>query len=105
MNMKETLPVSDVDIDKILEMAFEQYRSGNLHRARELYEEIVKIHPDNVTALHFIGLIYYEEGDYASAISYIKKRSGWAPAMPMLTIISASFIRISAISMMLKHVT
>ena len=51
----------------------------------------MKIHPDDVNALHFLGLVFFESGDYDSAISLIKKAlrlcPGYADAYNNLGII------------------
>ena len=46
-----------MDIDKAMQSAHDNYRTGNLQRAAEVYLEILRDHPDNADALFMLGLM------------------------------------------------
>ncbi len=56
-----------------IESAFGYYQAGDLQKAEEVYREILAQEPDNVDALHFLGILCYQKKNYDSAISYIKQ--------------------------------
>ena len=56
-----------------IESAFGYHQAGDLQKAEEVYREILAQQPDNVDALHFLGILCYQKKDYDSAISYIKQ--------------------------------
>lgn len=56
---------------KSLELAFTQYQEGNLEEALKIYREALKNHPENLQALHYLGVLSLQSGDYDAAIAYI----------------------------------
>ena len=52
---------------------------GTNQQAEHIFRKILEVQPNNVTALHFIGVIYYQLKDYSSAIRYIKKALQFGP--------------------------
>ena len=66
-------------IDKALQSAFEQFRTGNLNEAEILYKKVLKAKPNNIDALHNLGLICYQRADYDAAIRYIQKELQYNP--------------------------
>lgn len=49
------------------------YKRGHLQDARRLYEETLKLEPDNVEALNNLGVIYLHEKDFLAARSSFEK--------------------------------
>ena len=62
-----------MNINEEIRLAFKYHRSGDLQQAENIYREILKIQPDNVDALHFLGILKYQLGNYDSAIECIEK--------------------------------
>jgi len=71
-----------MDINEAIALALKEQKSGNLIMAESIYRKILEIQPDNVNALHFLGLIYFENKDFDSAIEYISKSLNIEPAYP-----------------------
>jgi len=46
-----------------------QYRAGNLAKAKAMYRDICRQDSDNAAALHFLGVIAFDEGKPAEAIA------------------------------------
>jgi protein O-GlcNAc transferase len=68
-----------VDIKKKINAALEYLRAGNVREAERIFRNILKIQPNNVSALHFTGVICYKRKEYAPAITYIKKALQFGP--------------------------
>lgn len=68
-----------MDIKKKTKLALEYIEAGNLQQAEHIFRNILKVQPNNVSALHFIGVINYQLKNYDSAIKYIRKALQLAP--------------------------
>ena len=49
-----------MNINKTIQLAFEHYQQGNLHKAEYIYREILKVQPDNVIAYCNLGIVLRE---------------------------------------------
>lgn len=65
--------------NEILNLAKEQLKSGNLKQAEILYKEILKTEPNNINALHYMGIIHFRHKQYNDAINYLQKTLFIAP--------------------------
>jgi Flp pilus assembly protein TadD len=45
-----------MNINNAIKSAFENYQAGNLQQAINVCEKIVRIHPDNIKAIHLLGI-------------------------------------------------
>ena len=61
-----------MNINEEIRLALKYHRSGDLQQAENIYREILKIQPDNVDALHFLGILQYQLGNHDSAIECIE---------------------------------
>jgi protein O-GlcNAc transferase len=68
-----------MDIQKAIKSAINCLEAGNLQQAEHEFKEILKVQPNNVSALHFIGVIYYQRKDYNTSIEYIRKAIHFGP--------------------------
>lgn len=68
-----------MDIKTATRSALGYLQSGNLKEAAHIFKKILKVQPNNVSALHFTGLICYQQKDYDSAIKYIRKALLFGP--------------------------
>jgi predicted Zn-dependent protease len=50
-------PVTPSDVDEILDSAVEAYEVGRLDNAEDSCRELVALDPENVLALHLLGII------------------------------------------------
>jgi len=60
-------------VDKVIQSAIEFYNAGNVQQAVTGFKKILKVHPNNITAINSLGIIHYHLKDYDSAIQYMKK--------------------------------
>ena len=51
-----------------LSVALKHHRLGKLQKAKTLYRKILKADPDNVDALHMLGLLLHQSGEHETAI-------------------------------------
>jgi len=70
------LGVRPVDVEKAVSF----HRAGKLDQARRLYENILSIDRDHVTALHFLGVLHHQHGDSVAAIASIQRAIKLDPA-------------------------
>ena len=55
------------------------HRAGNLAKARRIYQDILAVDPDHVVALHFLGVLFHQDGDSDRAIASIQRAIDLAP--------------------------
>lgn len=78
--MTTTGYLTKMNIDEAIQSALENLQSGNIQQAENLYKEILSIQPDNINALHFLGVVHYQNKHYDLAIEYIEKALRINPA-------------------------
>ncbi len=67
------------DTDRLLEIAAEQHRVGNLADARRSYQDILAADPQCAAALFRVGLLELRAGHAGAALAYITRASAAAP--------------------------
>ncbi|MBY0403718.1 MAG: tetratricopeptide repeat protein [Cyanobacteria bacterium] len=60
-------------IEQALSMAIDSHQKGNLPQAESIYLEILKIEAENPDALHLLGVLQTEKGEFVSGIQLIEK--------------------------------
>ena len=60
-------------ISKTLEHGLDEHRSGRLERAETFYRQVLNQDPANPDALHLIGVVAWQQGRHARAVSYIER--------------------------------
>jgi predicted O-linked N-acetylglucosamine transferase (SPINDLY family) len=60
-------------IREALTIAVQHHRAGRWQAAEEVYRQILAVHPDQVDALHLLGVIAYQAGRHEVGIEYIKR--------------------------------
>jgi tetratricopeptide (TPR) repeat protein len=62
-----------MNISESLDIVLDHFQSGKLRQAEYICKKILKKHPNNVDALHFLGVIYSELGNPDLAIDHINR--------------------------------
>ena len=62
-----------------LQKAVSLHQSGKLQQAKNIYQQILEMEPENADALHLLGLISYQFGQSETAITLIKQALGISP--------------------------
>jgi protein O-GlcNAc transferase len=65
---------------KMLQRAFELYQAGDLRQAESVCRKIVENQPGNADALHFLGVLSYQSGNYDAALKYLSEALRYIPA-------------------------
>jgi predicted TPR repeat methyltransferase len=60
-------------IDEALEFAFRLHRDGSLDAAEALYRHIVAAAPNNLNALHYMGVLCHQQNRHAEAAELIER--------------------------------
>lgn len=58
-------------ISEALATAFQHHQAGQFQQAEQIYRQVLAIDPNNVDALHLLGLIALHVGDHTAAVAYI----------------------------------
>jgi protein O-GlcNAc transferase len=66
-------------IPQALALAVQQHQSGNLPQAEQIYRAILEVEPQQVEALHLLGLMASQLGQYERAIEYLGQAVRWQP--------------------------
>jgi len=67
---------------ELLQMALARHRAGNLDHAASVYRLILAGQPDHPDALHYLGVVEYQRGDYAQAVELIGRAAATRPNDP-----------------------
>ncbi len=72
----------DPCISDALARAIQQHQSGQLESARQGYERVLKVAPDNPDALHLSGVLAHQTGDSERAVQQIRRSLDSQPNQP-----------------------
>jgi predicted O-linked N-acetylglucosamine transferase (SPINDLY family) len=61
------------DIDRLIDAGFAQHEAGCLGQAEALYRKALEEDPKNAEALHLLGLIAFQRGEFQSATELIER--------------------------------
>src|SRR2546426_5394335 len=62
--------------------ALQHHQAGRLSEAEAAYGEILSIDPDNIDALHFLGVISHQRGEHGRAAELISRALSRNPSNP-----------------------
>ena len=71
----------------------ELHRTGQIDEARQGYIDILKANPNDVTALHLLGILSAEEGDLEAAQNYLEKAKKIEPTNLALSLHLANILK------------
>lgn len=72
--MTQTLSVRDA-----LQLGIQHYEAGDLQKAEAVYNQVLRVQPDNPDALNFLGVLAHRVGKYEIAEQLISKSLSIAP--------------------------
>jgi tetratricopeptide (TPR) repeat protein len=67
----EQQALSAEDIDRVVDAAFAHHEAGELDQAEALYRKALEAYPEYAEALHLLGLVAYQRGEFPPAIELI----------------------------------
>lgn len=77
------VPSAPLSASCILQAALEHHQAGRLPLAQALYLQLLQIKPDHSDALHFLGVIAQQRGDFDVAIELMTRTIVAHPANPV----------------------
>jgi len=80
---KSPTPAKTVFAKQLLEEAINHHRTGRLSQAETCYQKILARDPDHADALHLLGLVAYQQGQYKRALDCIMKAVQRDAAKPL----------------------
>src|SRR4051794_608072 len=69
-------------VHELLETAVSHYLAGDLHRAEEIYLQVLRHEPHHHDALHLLGLVYHQSGRHDEASESIGRALSLKPDFP-----------------------
>jgi predicted TPR repeat methyltransferase len=75
----EKTPQVTLEIDEALHLALKLHKGKSLPEAEHLYGRILETAPDNLNALHFLGLLCHQQNRYVEAAALIERIVALAP--------------------------
>ena len=69
----------ELTIKDALDLAVKNHTAGRLKEAEKIYRRIIEKYPDNPDALHLLGLIAHQAGEYEVAVEHIKRAIEFRP--------------------------
>lgn len=70
------------DEANLIDQALEHHQAGRLDEAATLYGRVLKAQPDNLPALHMLGIIAYQRGDDARALALLSRVLAQTDGLP-----------------------
>jgi len=83
MTSGNNLTNSQFGISRLFEQAIQHHQAGKLEQAKRSYKEILDMNPQHADSSHLLGLVEYQHGNYAQAISHIQQAVLVVPEQPV----------------------
>lgn len=64
---------NSASLDQAFALAFEAHQSGDIEKATSIYQSILSVIPNEVNALHFLGIALHQSGDSDAAIEALER--------------------------------
>src|SRR5580700_912771 len=74
--------MAQLTIQQAFDLALQHHQAGRLREAEQLYRLILGQQPTHIGAIHFLGVMAYQEGRNDSAIDLIRKAIALRPNYP-----------------------
>ena len=69
-------------LQQAFELAFQHHQAGRFHEAEQIYRAILSQEPGHADALHFLGVLAYQQGQLAAAVDLIRQAISRKPNFP-----------------------
>ena len=75
-------PSQTLTLEQALELASQHHKAGRLPESEAIYQQILKENPEQVDAVHMLGVLAYQVGKHELAIELITKATTLQPNSP-----------------------
>ncbi len=72
-----------VPVPAAIQAAIQHHQAGRIRRAQAIYNLVLQIEPNNVDAMHLLGLVTRQLGDHETAVGLISKAIKLSPNVAM----------------------
>ena len=72
-DMTPKKPTQTAAVARMIELAIQHHKSGNLAQAERMYRQALEREPANSDVLYFLGAIEYQTGKYAAAEDHLRR--------------------------------
>src|SRR5271156_6350409 len=72
--------MSQISVDKVMQIAVEHHQAGRLSEAEQLYRQILARQPEHADALHLLGVIAHQVGRNDIAVDLIGRATALKPS-------------------------
>jgi predicted O-linked N-acetylglucosamine transferase (SPINDLY family) len=69
-------------VPELVAMGLQHHQSGNLGQAEQQYRQILAVEPNNVDAIHLLGVVALQTGKFETAEAYIRQALDLKPDWP-----------------------
>ncbi len=91
--------MSEISIERALELAIEQHQSGHFQRAQTMYIAVLESDPGNVDAIHLLGVLAHQGNRSDLAVDYIERAVQRRPDEPVFRFnLSECYIALSRLN-------
>jgi Flp pilus assembly protein TadD len=66
-------PPAPSSIQELMAGAVADHQAGHLNEAEQLYRQVLRLDPEHVDALHFLGVLSHQRGSHELAVELIGK--------------------------------
>lgn len=71
-----------MNVQQVIQEALRCHQLGDLKQAEFIYRQVLAVEPNNVDALHLLGALAYQSGNYQAAIALIQKAISFNKKVP-----------------------
>ena len=79
MANSKDVPLAELPIEKVLKLALQRHKEGQLKEAEELYNSVIAHDPRQAHAIHMLGVIAHQRGNNKIAVELISRALSIAP--------------------------
>ncbi len=79
-------------ISEALAIAVGHHQSGRLQAAEQIYRQVLAVAPNQVDAIHLLGVLAHQTGKHELAVEYIGRAIRLNGAWPLSTVIWGKLI-------------
>ena len=83
--MGNWLPMTQVTVAQAILMAIEHHRAGRLREAESIYRQVLAAEPNHPDALHFLGVLAHQAGQFQTAAELIEHAIAAHPGVRSIT--------------------
>lgn len=73
VSSKAAIPTIDPRIPRKFQTGLDYHQKGDYDKASELYREVLALNPNHSDAVHFLGMVYFVQGNLEESLKYVER--------------------------------